>query len=160
MALKVSLDQDKSNESRQRKLIARRLASRMRSENLSVWYAPETMKGGQKLHEQIFAAIQIHDKLVLVLSENSLQSEWVGVELKQALKAEAREGRRKLLPIRLVDFTAIEKWEYFDADSGKDLAVTLREYYIPDFSNWRNDVAFEVEFAKLLRDLTPKRSRG
>ena len=41
----------------------------------------------------------------------------------------------------------------FDADSGKDLAVELREYYIPDFSNWKAHDAFETEFAKLLRDL-------
>ena len=41
----------------------------------------------------------------------------------------------------------------FDADSGKDLAVELREYYIPDFSNWKEHDAFEKEFAKLLRDL-------
>jgi len=53
----------------------------------------------------------------------------------------------------LVDIEAIQKWECFDADSGKDLAVELREFYIPDFSNWRNRDAFEAEFAKLLRDL-------
>ena len=46
---------------------ARRLHSRMRQENLRVWYAPEDMKGGRKIHEEIFYAIQIHDKLLLVL---------------------------------------------------------------------------------------------
>ena len=33
------------------------------------------------------------------------------------------------------------------------LAVELREYYIPDFSNWKDHDAFEAEFGKLLRDL-------
>jgi TIR domain/Pentapeptide repeats (8 copies) len=132
---------------------ARRLHSRMRDEKLRVWYAPEDMQGGKKLHEEIFRAIQIHDKLLLVLSEHSMKSEWVMTEIRRARKVEREENRRKLFPIRLVDFDTIQKWECFDADSGKDLAVELREYYIPDFSNWKNHDVFEVEFAKLLRDL-------
>src|SRR6185295_13444705 len=103
--------------------------------------------------EEIFRAIQIHDKLLLVLSENSMNSEWVMTEIRRARKVEREENRRKLFPIRLVDFEAIKKWECFDADNSKDLAVELREYYIPDFSNWKDHDSFEKEFAKLLRDL-------
>jgi hypothetical protein len=125
----------------------------MRSVGLRVWYAPEDMKAGKKLHEEIFGAIQIHDKLLIVLSENSMQSEWVMSEIRRARKVEREENRRKLFPIRLVSFDAIQKWECFDADSGKDLAVELREFYIPDFSDWRDHHSFEKEFAKLLRDL-------
>ena len=129
------------------------LHSRMKEEELRVWYAPDDMKGGRKLHEEIFSAIQIHDKLLLVLSEKSMQSEWVTTEIRRARKVEREENRRKLFPIRLVDFDASQRWECFDADSGKDLAVELREYYIPNFSNWKSHDAFEVEFSKLLRDL-------
>ena len=132
---------------------SRRLHSRMRSENLRVWFAPEDMKGGKKLHEEIFRAIQVHDKLLLVLSEESMESEWVIIEIKRAKKVEREEDRRKLFPIRLVDFETIQRWECFDADSGKDLAAEVREYYIPDFSNWKDHDSFESEFAKLLRDL-------
>ena len=46
-----------------------------------VWFAPEDMKGGRKLHEEIFRAIQIHDKLLLVLSKSSVKSEWVMTEI-------------------------------------------------------------------------------
>jgi TIR domain-containing protein/pentapeptide repeat protein len=129
------------------------LHSRMRRENLRVWFAPEDMKAGRKLHEEIFQAIQIHDKLLLVLSENSMKSEWVMTEIRRARKVEREESRRKLFPIRLVGFQAIESWECFDSDSGKDLAIELREYYIPDFSNWKDHDAFEAGFARLLRDL-------
>jgi hypothetical protein len=132
---------------------SRRLHSRMRTENLRVWYAPEDVRGGRKLHEEIFQAIQIHDKLLLVLSNQSMESEWVITEVRRARKVEREQGRRKLFPIRLIDFEAIQKWECFDADSGKDLAVELREYHIPDFSNWKDHDSFEKEFAKLLRDL-------
>lgn len=132
---------------------ARRVQSRLRRENLRVWFAPEDLKGGRKVQDEIFRAIQIHDKLLLVLSENSMKSEWVMTEIRRARKVEREENRRKLFPIRLVDFEAIQKWECFDADTGKDLGVELREYYIPDFSNWKDHDAFEVEFGKLLRDL-------
>ncbi len=132
---------------------AKRLHSRMRDERLRVWYALENIQGGQKLHEQIFRAIQVHEKLLLVLSNHSMQSEWVETEIRRARKIEREENRRKLFPIRLIDFEAIQDWECFDADSGKDLAIELREYYMPDFSNWKDHDAFEEEFAKLLRDL-------
>jgi len=132
---------------------AKRLHSRMRDDNLRVWFSPEDIKGGEKLHEQIERAIQIHDRLLIVLSENSMQSEWVMTELRNARKVEVKEKRRKLFPIRLVDFGAIKEWKCFDADTGKDLAGEVREYFIPDFSNWKDHDAFEVAFARLLRDM-------
>lgn len=138
---------------------ARRLSSRLRDAGLRVWYAPEEMKGGGKLHEQIFSAIQVHDKLLLVLSENSLRSEWVMTEIRRARKDEREGGQRKLFPIRLVDFEAIQKWECFDVDSGKDLAVEVREFFIPDFSNWKDHDSFERAFAMLLRDLKAGEAR-
>lgn len=137
---------------------AKRLYSRMRDAHLRVWFAPEDVKGGQKLHEQIDRAIQIHDRLLIVLSENSLQSEWVMTEIRKARKAEIKEGRQKLFPIRLVSFERIREWECFDAESGKDLAIEVREYFIPDFSNWKNHDDFEAAFDKLLEDLRGKES--
>lgn len=132
---------------------AQRLHARLRQEKLRVWFAPEDMRGGRKLYPQIDEAIRVHDKLLLVLSEKSMQSEWVRTEIRRARKAERRDGRQKLFPIRLVGMDAINEWECFDADIGKDLAVEAREYHIPDFSNWKDYDAFEAEFAKLLRDL-------
>jgi TIR domain-containing protein/pentapeptide repeat protein len=132
---------------------ANRLYADLQNKGVRCWFAPEEMKGGRKIHEQIFSAIQIYDKLLLVLSEHSLQSEWVRTEIRRARRAEREENRRKLFPIRLVDFDVIQKWECFDADSGKDLAVELREYYIPDFSNWEDHAAFDKAFDGLLRDL-------
>lgn len=132
---------------------AKRLHARMRQEKLRVWFAPEDMKGGKKLHEQIFEAIQVHDRLLLVLSDHSMKSEWVMNEIRKARETERRESRRKLFPIRLVDFKRLKPWSCFDADSGKDLAVEVREYFIPDLSDWKNHDAFEEAFQHLVRDL-------
>ncbi|MDQ3821567.1 MAG: toll/interleukin-1 receptor domain-containing protein, partial [Acidobacteriota bacterium] len=132
---------------------ARRLCSRMRDAHLRVWFAPEDIEGGKKLHEQIYNAIQVHDRLLLILSKASLQSEWVKTEIRKARKIEIAENRRKMFPIRLVDIETIREWECFDADSGKDLAIEVREFFLPDFSNWKNHDAFEASFEKLLKDL-------
>jgi len=131
----------------------KRLHSRMRDEGLRTWYAPEDVKGGRKIHEQIDEAIRLYDKLLIVLSENSMDSEWVKTEIRKARQKEIREGRRVLFPIRLVDMKAIKEWECFDAETGKDLAVEIREYYIPDFQHWKDHDAFEKAFQRLLGDL-------
>jgi hypothetical protein len=139
---------------------ARRLYSRMRDENLRVWFAPEDIKGGKKMVEQLERAIQLHDRLLLVISDHSIHSEWVMTEIRKARRAEVTGKRRKLFPIRLVDFERIKEWECFDADTGKDLAVEVREYYIPDFSNWKDHDVFEASFERLLRDLKAEESGG
>jgi hypothetical protein len=139
--------------SHQNEEFAKRLHARLQQEGLRVWYAPEEMKAGRKLHEQIDEAIRVHDKLLLVLSEASMKSEWVGTEISKARKRERKEGKQVLFPVRLVEFQKIQEWECFDADAGKDSAREIREFYVPDFSNWKEHDAFEAEVAKLLRDL-------
>jgi uncharacterized protein YjbI with pentapeptide repeats len=139
---------------------AKRLQSKMREQGLRVWFAPEDIQGGRKLHEQIDEAIRVYDKLLLVLSRESMQSKWVRDEIRRARKAELTEKRRKLFPIRLVDFEAIRDWECFDADIADDLSAEIREYIIPDFSNWKDHAAFEAAFARLLKDLKAEESTG
>ena len=44
-------------------------------------------------------------------------------------------------------------WKLFDADTGRDMAREIREYFIPEFSNWKDHDDFERGFARLLDDL-------
>jgi hypothetical protein len=39
------------------------------------------------------------------------------------------------------------------SNRGQDLAEEVRQYFIPDFSNWKNHDDFERSFDRLLRDL-------
>jgi hypothetical protein len=132
---------------------ARRLHSRMRESDLRVWFAPEDMKGGDKIYDQIDRAIQVHDRLLLVLSEDSLQSKWVETEIRRARKVEVKEGRRKLFPIRLTTYEALQEWVCIDSSTGEDLAEEVRGYFIPDFSNWKSHDDFERAFTRLYEDL-------
>ena len=138
---------------------AERLHSKMQGKGLRVWFSPEDIQGGKKLHEQIDEAIRVYDKLLLVLSPESMNSEWVKTEIRKARKAEIKEKGRKLFPIRLIDFKPIEVWELPDS-SGEDLAEEVRKFFIPDFSNWKDHDSFESAFARLLRDLKAEESTG
>jgi hypothetical protein len=65
-----------------------------------------------------------------------------------------------LFPIRLIDMNPIKKWDFFDEDSGRDLAAEVRAYPIPDFSAWKDHDLFETEVEKLLRALKAEELRS
>ena len=82
-----------------------------------------------------------------------MQSDWVATEIYHARQREVQEQRHALFPIRLVPFEKIKTWKCLDADTGKDMAREIREYFIPDFTNWRGHDSFETGFKRLLDDL-------
>ena len=134
---------------------ADRLHADLQSKGVRCWFAPEDIKGGMKLHEQIPEAIRLYDKLLLVLSENSMRSKWVEAEIIHAREGEKRENRRKLFPIGLAEYSTIREWEAFNADTGEDLAREIRKYHIPDFSKWGEDEeSYKIAFERLLEDLS------
>jgi TIR domain-containing protein/pentapeptide repeat protein len=138
-----------------------RLHADLQNKGVRCWFAPHDIQGGKKLHEQIDEAIRLHDKLLLILSPHSMESEWVKTEIAKARKREVRDQRRVLFPIRLAPFEILRDWECFDADTGKDSAREIREYFIPDFSNWKSHDSYQKAFQRLISDLkaqdsTPK----
>ena len=58
-----------------------------------------------------------------------------------------------MFPIALASMEDIKTWSSFDADIGKDLAVEVREYFIPDFSNWRDPLVFERQVERVIMGL-------
>jgi hypothetical protein len=132
---------------------AERLHADLQNKGVRCWFAPEEIKAGRKLHEQIDEAIRLHDKLLLILSEHSMNSAWVETEIGNAREREAREKKQMLFPITLVPYEDIKKWKLFDADRGKDSAKEIREYFIPDFSNWKDHDSYQNAFHRLVKDL-------
>jgi len=129
------------------------LYDRLRLAGVQVWFATHDIKGGQKIRTQVTQAIGRYDKLLLVLSESSIKSNWVDHELYTAFHREKAEGRQVLFPIRLVPYDALRQWQAFDADTGRDLAREIREYFIPDFSGWQDGDAFDAAVTQLLTSL-------
>jgi len=78
---------------------ADRLYADLQAKGVRCWFAPRDLQGGRKTHEQIDEAIRMYDKLLLILSDQSMNSEWVKSEISMARRREAREERRMLFPI-------------------------------------------------------------
>jgi hypothetical protein len=70
--------------------------------------------GGMKIHERIDEAIRVCDRLLLILSEHSMESSWVEKEISKARRREMKERQRMLFPIRLVGFKHCETGNAFD----------------------------------------------
>jgi len=137
-----------------------RLYADLQNNGVRCWFAPEDMKGGKKIYPQLDEAIKLHDKLLLIISENSMNSDWVASEIKRARKREKETGRQKLFPIRLVDFESLKQWELFDSDTATDLAAEVRSYSIPDFTQWKDHDAYQKAFDKLMGDLKAEEPVG
>jgi uncharacterized protein YjbI with pentapeptide repeats len=132
---------------------ANRLHVDLQASGVRCWFARHDVQAGKKLHEQVDEAIRLYDRLLLILSPSSMNSEWVKTEIAKARQKDLREGRRVLFPIRLCSFEALRDWECFDADAGKDSAREIREYFIPDFTKWKDHDSYQAAFRDLLRDL-------
>jgi hypothetical protein len=135
---------------------AERLHADLQTKGVRCWFAPHKLKSGKKVHNQIDEAIRVYDKLLLILSPASMASEWVRTEIAIARKREVEQKREVLFPIGLCPFKTIRKWEYFDSDIGKDSAREIREFHIPDFSNWKDHDSYRLAFDRLLDDLHGK----
>jgi len=128
---------------------AQALVSSLKQRGIKTWYAPEDIRPGDKIYDQVKSAIASFDRLIVILSDNSINSNWVTNEITMAMQKERQEGRRILFPVSLIDFDRLRSWEAFDADAGIDLGRKVREYYIPNFSDWQNESAFEREVDKI-----------
>jgi hypothetical protein len=88
-----------------------------------------------------------------ILCETFMASEWVKTEIAHARQKEVNQRRQVLFPISLVPFMSIRNWKCFDADTRKDSAREIREYYMPDLSDWKQHDQYQKIFERLLRDL-------
>lgn len=77
-------------------------------------------------------------------------------------RAQTRSGGEKARAVSRPAgvYEVLRDWKLFDADEGEDLAAEIREYYIPDFSEWKNHDSYAREFEKLLRDLRTEESKS
>ena len=131
---------------------AERLHADLQNKGVRCWFAPEDMKIGDKIRDRIDQSIRIHDKLLLILSDNSINSEWVEDEVEAAYEQERQRGKTVLFPIRL-DSAVM--------DTDKAWAAKLRRSRnIGDFSYWKDHDAYQKAFDRLMRDLKAEEPAG
>ncbi len=123
---------------------ARMLYNYLQMSGVRVWFAAEDLKIGETIEDSIDQAIRVYDKLIIVLSQNSIERAWVRKEFSKAVDKEKQHGKTVLFPIRLDDsvFETSEQWAY-----------DIRKRHIGDFRNWTNPFLYQNAINRLLRDL-------
>jgi len=103
------------------------------------------MRIGSRIAAQIDEAIRVHDKLLLILSKASVNSDWVEHEVEMALEREKREHRSVLFPLMLDD-AAIKSRVVWARH-------VRRSRHIADFTQWKQSKGYEKAISRLARDL-------
>lgn len=125
-----------------------RLQARLAREGIPSWVVPESLKRGSTgeiSEDRVHELSGLYDKLLLVISGESLETEWLSWEIHRARWREHYEFRRLLFPIRIVAADRIEK----DDSLG---GVLCPEYLVHDFSGWEYELS-EPACRQLLDDL-------
>ena len=123
----------------------RRLYHDLQGKNVRTWFAPEDLKIGHRFRSKIDESIRFHDKLVIILSANSVNSDWVETEVETALERERKEEKLVLFPIAIDEegFTSKQPWAK---------AIRLQRH-IGDFRKWKSPADYTAAFDGLVDDL-------
>jgi len=124
---------------------AQRLHDDLQNNDVRCWIDREDLKIGDPIRPTIDRQIRLRDKLLVILSENSVKSEWVGDEVEGAFEEEQKSSRSVLFPIRLDDAVLNTRDDW--------AAKIKRRRHIGDFSAWKDKSSYQRSFERLLRDL-------
>lgn len=109
------------------------------------WFAPEDLKIGDRFEERIEESILSCEKLLVVLSMDSVNSHWVEREVQAAFEKERRQSKIVLFPVRLDDAVM---------DSPHAWASDIRRTrHIGDFRKWEDRDSFQKSLDRVIRDL-------
>jgi len=127
-------------------VFAKQLYDNLQQVGIRCWFAPDATKlGDRKFRSTIDHSIRLHDKLLLILSECSVNSNWVAKEVEIAFKEESRRSETVLLPIQIDEAAS---------DTNQAWATGIRRTrHIGDFRHWQDQEAYQQSFNRLLHDL-------
>jgi hypothetical protein len=126
---------------------AERLHADLQNKGVRCWFAPHDLQIGDKILDEIDAAIRLRDKVLLILSEHSIRSDWVEDEVTAGFEEERKRGQIVLFPVRLDEMVM---------ETDEAWAAKLRARLIGDFRRWKDHDAYKESFERVLRDLTIK----
>jgi TIR domain/Pentapeptide repeats (8 copies) len=124
---------------------AERLYADLQTKGVRCWFAPHHMPIGAKIIDALDEAIRLRDKVLLILSEGAIASDWVEGEVTRALDEERTRKQVVLFPVRVDDavMQTSEGW-----------ARLLRgQRNIGDFTGWKEHDSYQKSFERLIRDL-------
>jgi MinD-like ATPase involved in chromosome partitioning or flagellar assembly len=122
-----------------------RLHGDLAKKGVRTWLDAQDLNAGDVWQERIREAIKESDKILLILSDHSVESEWVRREVDQAFEKERESNKLVLVPITL-DNTVMS--------SNAPWASDIRKVrHIGDFRNWKDSAEYQSAIDRLLRDL-------
>jgi uncharacterized protein YjbI with pentapeptide repeats len=127
---------------------AKRLYADLQNKGIRCWFAPHDLPIGAKTWDTIDEAIKLRDKVLLILSKNSIESDWVEDEVQKAFAEERDRKELVLFPVRIDDavMETPEPW----ARKFRD------QRHIGDFRRWKDHDAYKQSFERVVRDLVVK----
>jgi len=127
------------------KLFAQKLHNDLQNEGVRCWLTPDNKKTGDSVTDLINEVNTNEDKLLVILSNNSIANKLIITEVEDVL---AEEGQRKqsiLMPLKINgDLTMEDKSVLNKILSGK---------HISDFTNWNKPNEYNIAFNELLENL-------
>lgn len=133
---------------------AKQLFDDLQKSGVQIFYSPEHLKIGDEYVKKINHEIEFRDKLILILSENSVNSDWVAFEVDRARIEEEKRNALKwrkepkdsiLFPITIDDavFGSKEPWAF----------SIKKNRHLGDMKGWTNHDTYQKGLERLLRDL-------
>jgi uncharacterized protein YjbI with pentapeptide repeats len=120
---------------------AQKVYADLKKSGVRVWLACEDMKIGEKIRDTVHSKICTFNKVFLILSKDSVESDWVEYEVEAAFEQEKERNEIVLFPI-MIDNTVMT--------TKKAWAAKVRQRLIGDFTN---PTKYDAAFARLLKDL-------
>ena len=124
---------------------AERLHADLQNRGVRCWFAPHDLRIGKKILDEIDAAIRLRDRVLLILSEHAINSDWVEDEVTAGFEEERKRGEEVLFPVCLDEMVLNTKEAW---------ASKLRARLIGDFTRWKDHDAYKQSFDRVVRDLT------
>jgi hypothetical protein len=111
------------------KRIARSLAQALRKQGLRVWIDQGLLRTGDSIISSIASAIDEVEYIVALVSANSVSSVWCKKEIALAVNRGLKQGRVRILPLRLDDVempASLQDVMYLQVDSSNPTRVVNR----------------------------------
>ena len=124
---------------------AERLYRSLEDAGVRVFWDRFDVLPGESLRDQIIEAIHQHDRLIVVLSDHGMASDWVRQEIELAWY----HKRESLVPIRLCEVDKVRAW----TAKHEKLPDLVELFPVLDFSAWRDESEYAHAVSLLLRSL-------
>ncbi|MFC2170436.1 toll/interleukin-1 receptor domain-containing protein [Calditrichota bacterium] len=124
---------------------AERLYADLQNKGIRCWKDTHDLPWGARTRKVIDVEIRRRDKVILILSEHSVTSDWVEHEIDLTLDEELRRKKNILIPFRIDDAVM---------DTDEEWAASLRSHRnFGDFRGWEDHKTYKKSFETLLKYL-------